>query len=81
MSSPITASKDFRNVVLRVRNVASFKFALAKSILSLTEPVCTRGHDSLFSRRQRESARPPSRQRDERSPTGPTVVPSRRAGV
>lgn len=37
MSSATTASKDFRSVVLRGRNVASFKFALAKSVLSLAE--------------------------------------------
>ncbi|MBX7451931.1 hypothetical protein GR927_28410 [Mycolicibacterium sp. 3033] len=37
MSSATTASEDFRSVVLRSRNVASFKFALAKSVLSLAE--------------------------------------------
>ena len=37
MSSVTIASEDFRNVVLRGRNVASFKFALAKSVLELTE--------------------------------------------
>ena len=37
MSSATTASEDFRSVVLRGRNVVSFKFALAKSILSLAE--------------------------------------------
>lgn len=34
MSSATTASEDFRSVVLRGRNVASFKFALAKSVLT-----------------------------------------------
>lgn len=32
-----TESADFRSIVLRGRNVASFKFALAKSILALAE--------------------------------------------
>ncbi len=31
------SATDFRSVVLRGRNVASFKFALAKSVLSLAE--------------------------------------------
>lgn len=35
VSSETTASQDFRSVVLRGQNVASYKFALAKSILSL----------------------------------------------
>jgi hypothetical protein len=41
MASAITASQDFRSVVLRGRNVASFKFALAKSVLSLAESGAT----------------------------------------
>ena len=35
------ASEDFRSLVLRGRNVASFKFALAKSVLSLAETGAT----------------------------------------
>ena len=41
MSLTTTATADFRSVVLRGRNVASFKFALAKSILSLAEAGAT----------------------------------------
>jgi hypothetical protein len=41
MLSATTASEDFRSVVLRGRNVASFKFALAKSILALAESGAT----------------------------------------
>lgn len=37
----MTATEDFRNVVLRGRNVASFKFALAKSVLELAETGAT----------------------------------------
>ena len=33
--------EDFRRIVLRGRNVASFKFALAKSILTLAESGAT----------------------------------------
>ena len=33
--------EDFRSIVLRGRNVASFKFALAKSILTLAESGVT----------------------------------------
>lgn len=41
MPSVTTASRDFRSVVLRGRNVASFKFALAKSVLKLAESGTT----------------------------------------
>ena len=41
MSLTTTAADDFRSVVLRGRNVASFKFALAKSVLSLAETGAT----------------------------------------
>ncbi|WP_142301096.1 hypothetical protein [Mycobacterium lehmannii] len=41
MQTASPASEDFRSVVLRGRNVASFKFALAKSILSLAESGAT----------------------------------------
>jgi hypothetical protein len=41
VSSTTTASEDFRSVVLRGRNVASFKFALAKSILTLAKSGAT----------------------------------------
>jgi hypothetical protein len=41
VSSTTAASEDFRSVVLRGRNVASFKFALAKAILSLAEAGAT----------------------------------------
>ncbi len=37
MDSVGAGSADFRSIVLRGRNVASFKFALAKSILTLAE--------------------------------------------
>ena len=39
--SSTTATEDFRSVVLRGRNVASFKFALAKSVLELAEAGAT----------------------------------------
>ena len=41
MESVTTASEDFRSVVLRGANVASYKFALAKSILALAESGAT----------------------------------------
>lgn len=41
MSTVAAASEDFRSVVLRGRNVASFKFALAKTVLSLAETGAT----------------------------------------
>ncbi|MCX5044681.1 hypothetical protein OG921_16055 [Aldersonia sp. NBC_00410] len=41
MESRATASEDFRSVVLRGANVASYKFALAKSILTLAESGAT----------------------------------------
>ena len=41
MESVIVPSEDFRNVVLRGGNVASYKFALAKSILTLAESGTT----------------------------------------
>lgn len=37
MAALSTDAEDFRSIVLRGRNVASFKFALAKSILTLAE--------------------------------------------
>lgn len=41
MSVQSVLSGDFRSIVLRGRNVASFKFALAKSVLSLAEGGAT----------------------------------------
>lgn len=41
MSSATTASEDFRSIVLRGQNVASYKFALAKSVLMLAESGVT----------------------------------------
>jgi hypothetical protein len=41
MPSRTSAPEDFRRIVLRGRNVASFKFALAKSVLSLAETGAT----------------------------------------
>jgi hypothetical protein len=41
MESLTTTSEDFRSVVLRGANVASYKFALAKSILALAESGMT----------------------------------------
>lgn len=38
---PTATSSDFRNIVLRGANVASYKFALAKSILSLAQAGAT----------------------------------------
>lgn len=38
-----SSSEDFRSVVLRGQNVASYKFALAKSILTLAESGRDRG--------------------------------------
>jgi hypothetical protein len=40
-SRATTASEDFRSVVLRGRNVASFKFTMGKSVLSLAETGAT----------------------------------------
>jgi hypothetical protein len=37
VDSATTVSEDFRSVVLRGANVTSYKFALAKSILTLAE--------------------------------------------
>jgi hypothetical protein len=41
MASATSFSQDFRSVVLRGANVASYKFALAKSILTLAESGST----------------------------------------
>ena len=41
MASETAAAEDFRSVVLRGVNVASYKFALAKSILALAESGAT----------------------------------------
>ena len=41
MGSVTTTAEDFRSVVLRGANVASYKFALAKSILALAESGMT----------------------------------------
>lgn len=41
MPTASTSSEDFPSVVLRGRNVGSFKFALAKSVLSLVEAGAT----------------------------------------
>jgi hypothetical protein len=42
VGSIIVPSEDFRNVVLRGANVASYKYALAKSILALAEAGAAR---------------------------------------
>jgi hypothetical protein len=48
------STEDFRSDVLRGRNVASFKFALAKSILALAETGATAASLGGFLRFSRE---------------------------